>query len=55
MSPTAELVQLATYVPRDLADEFRELAEKAERSSAAELRLAIRAWVEAATEREAAA
>jgi len=46
-SPT-ETVQVATLVPGELADRLRRLARKGERSQAAELRLAVRAWVEAA-------
>lgn len=47
-------VQIATVVPADLADNLRELARRNERSQAAELRLAVRAWIEAAGAKEAA-
>lgn len=45
MSNTAETVQVAALVPAELADRLRELARRSERSQAAELRLAIRAWI----------
>lgn len=49
-----ETVRLATLVPASVANKLRVLANKGERSQAAELRLAVRAWVEAA-DKEAAA
>ncbi len=48
MSQAEAVVQIAALVPADLAEELRDLARKAERSQAAELRLAVRAWVETA-------
>ncbi|MCA1572875.1 MAG: hypothetical protein LC798_21800 [Chloroflexi bacterium] len=51
----AETVQVAALVPQELADKLRALARRSERSAAAELRLAIRAWVEAAEPIERAA
>lgn len=54
MSTTADTVQIAALVPADLAEQLRELARKSERSQAAELRLAVRAWIEAASTEEAA-
>ena len=52
MTPTT--VQLATLVPAELADRLRALAQQAERSQAAELRLAVKAWIDAAEQRDAA-
>lgn len=46
MTPTAETVHVATRVPKDLVDDLRDLARASERSTAAEIRLAIKAWVE---------
>lgn len=50
----AATVQVAAIVPAALAEELRGLAQKAERSQAAEVRLALRAWVDAARQKEAA-
>lgn len=55
MSTTVKTVQVAAVVPKDLADEIRDMARASERSTAAEIRLAIRAWVDGRNEREAAA
>ncbi len=44
----SETVQVAAVVPRELAEQIRDLARTAERSTAAEIRLAIKAWVDAA-------
>lgn len=54
MSDTKAVVQVATLVPVDLAEKLRELAKAGERSQAAELRLAVRAWIESAATEEAA-
>ncbi len=53
MTEPTETVQVATMVPAPLAEAIREMAQEAERSIAAELRLAIKSWVDAA-QREAA-
>lgn len=53
MAAVTETVQIAARVPADLADRLAVLAEKAERSVSAELRVALRSYVEKA-EREAA-
>lgn len=46
---TAEaVVQVAAMVPTSLAEQVRSLADRAERSTAAEIRLALKAWVDAA-------
>lgn len=46
---TAEaVVQVAAMVPTSLAEQVRDLADRAERSTAAEIRLALKAWVDAA-------
>jgi hypothetical protein len=50
----SQTVQVASIVPQDLADKLRDLATAAERSTAAEIRLALRAWVDSAAERKAA-
>jgi hypothetical protein len=42
-----EAVQVAAMVPASLAKSLREKAQAAERSTAAEIRLALKAWVEA--------
>ncbi len=47
--PEAKLVQVATMVPDDLAEAIRSQAQANERSAAAEMRLALRAWVEQKT------
>ena len=54
MSAPTETVQVAAIVPAELANRLRDMAKKAERSQAAEVRLALRAWVETETERRAA-
>jgi hypothetical protein len=46
MTSAVETVQVAAVVPKDLADELRDLARASERSTAAEIRLAIKAWVD---------
>ena len=43
-----ETVQVASIVTADLANAIKRLAEQGERSTAAEIRLALRAWVDAA-------
>lgn len=48
----SETTQIAAIVPVELADDLKRLAQQAERSQAAEIRLAVKAWVEAANERE---
>lgn len=50
MSPaeTTETVQIGSIVTADLANQMKALAERSERSVAAEIRLALRAWVDAA-------
>lgn len=50
----AETVQVGAIVPKEVADSLRDLASKSERSTAAEIRLALKAWVENATRRAAA-
>lgn len=47
MSP-AETVQVAAIVPVELAERIREIAQKNERSQAAEIRLALKAWIDRA-------
>lgn len=47
-------VQVVTLVPAKTAEELRDLAQRSERSVAAELRLALRAWLDDAASREAA-
>jgi hypothetical protein len=42
---TGTTVQVASVVPSELADALREKARRAERSIAAEIRLALKAWV----------
>lgn len=54
-----ETVQVAAIVPEALADSIRDLARESERSTAAEIRLALKAWVATAdlrrqSERDAA-
>jgi hypothetical protein len=52
----SDTVQVAAVVSRELADELREKARLSERSTAAEIRVALRAWVDAdASTREIAA
>lgn len=46
MVVTTELVQVNTRIERELQERLAERAASSERSVAAELRLAIRAWVE---------
>lgn len=41
-----ELEQIAAQVPVELKREVEDLAERRERSVAAEVRLALRAWIE---------
>lgn len=48
-------VQVAAIVPFELAERVREIAQRNERSQAAEIRLALKAWVEATEATEAAA
>jgi len=55
VSTDVETVQVAAIVPKDLADALRDLARKAERSTAAEIRLALKAWVEDASDSRVAA
>ncbi len=52
---TAETVQVAAIVPKQTATALADLARLHERSTAAELRLAIRAWLEAANAESVAA
>lgn len=54
---TEKTVQVAAIVPEGLADSIRDLARESERSTAAEIRLALKAWVEVAADlrKEAAA
>lgn len=54
MSATAETKFVGAVVPKDLADDLGSLARSAERSTAAELRLAIKAWVDARASEKAA-
>jgi hypothetical protein len=54
MSTTTETVQVAAVVPVSLAADLRGVASANERSVAAEIRLALRAWVEAAKAEQAA-
>ena len=42
----ADTVQLTAVVPTTVADLLRDKARAAERSTAAEIRLALRAWVD---------
>lgn len=51
---TTGTVQVAAVVDAKLANALRDMASKAERSQAAEIRLALRAWVESADERAVA-
>lgn len=44
--PTDELVQVAALVPATMANDLRSLAASSERSMAAEIRLALRSWIE---------
>lgn len=53
MSPT-DLVRVGATVERETADAIQRLADKAERSFAAEMRLALRHWVETRKAEEAA-
>lgn len=46
MTATVETVQVAAVVPKTLADAIRDLARESERSTAAEIRLALKAWVD---------
>lgn len=55
MSAATETVQVAAVVPKDLADAIRDLARASERSTAAEIRLAIKAWVDGRVQAEDAA
>lgn len=48
MTTISETVQVAAIVPKELADAIRDLARESERSAAAEIRLALRSWVDAA-------
>lgn len=52
---TTETVQVAAIVPKSLADEIREMARESERSTAAEIRLALKSWADGRSDREAAA
>ena len=45
---TIDTVQVASVVTVGLANDIKRLAEESERSMAAEIRLALRAWVDAA-------
>ncbi len=51
---TTATVQVAAIVPAPFAAEFAALARCRERSTAAELRLAMKAWLEAASAEAAA-
>lgn len=42
----SETVNVGTVITKDLADSIRDMAREHERSMAAEIRLALRAWVE---------
>lgn len=46
MTTAEKTVQVAAVVPQQLADDLRDLARASERSTAAEIRLAIKAWVD---------
>lgn len=48
MTPEAREVRLAVDVDPVFAERFRKLAETNARSAAGEMRLALKAWVEAA-------
>lgn len=54
MEGPIKTVQVATVVSTELADQLREMAGAAERSTAAEIRLAIKAWVDKNAEEAAA-
>lgn len=47
-APVEETTQVASIVPVKLAEQIRDLASKNERSTAAEIRVALKAWVEQA-------
>jgi hypothetical protein len=47
MADTTETVQVAALVPATLAQSVKDMAQKSERSVGAEVRLALKAWVEA--------
>lgn len=49
-----ETTQVATYVTRQIAERLRELADEHERSVAAEVRLALRHWIDAQDKKAAA-
>lgn len=54
MGAVVDLVRVTTRIEPDLQTELARRAEASERSVAAELRLAIRAWVDQADQKEAA-
>lgn len=47
MPEVEETIQVAAQVPVALAEQLREKAKRNERSSAGEIRLALKAWVQA--------
>lgn len=53
MSEVVQMVHVGGQVPSDLAKALTDLANKNERSASAELRLALKAHVEAANRRKA--
>jgi predicted transcriptional regulator len=54
MTRVVETVQVAAIVPKNLAADLRDLARASERSTAAEIRLAIKAWVDTQKKAQAA-
>jgi hypothetical protein len=46
MSTEAEVVNVGAVVPKALSDSLRDMAKARERSVAAEIRLALKAWVD---------
>ena len=50
----SELVRIGATVRRDISDEVQRLADEAERSFAAEVRLALRHWIETKAKEQAA-
>lgn len=55
MAPVAETVHLTARIPAELAEALTKLAEANERSASAEVRLALKAHVEAQTSEPAEA
>ena len=49
----SELVRIGATVRRDISDEVQRLADEAERSFAAEVRLALRHWIETKAKEQA--